>query len=113
MSIHMSTFRMQCMPPISCEQERESLRIKFDEIEEWLYEDGRALDAAAYTKKKKNLTALTSPIFLRHAELDARPKAAAQAREAINWTLTILETWTTERPEITEAEREKVSSARY
>jgi len=100
--------KLSDMETVSTDGERESLRIKFDEIEEWLYEDGRALDAAAYTKKKKNLTALTSPIFLRHAELDARPKAAAQAREAINWTLTILETWTTERPEITEAEREKV-----
>jgi len=93
---------------VSTDEEREGLRLQFDEIEEWLYEDGRALDAAAYTKKRKNLTALTSPIFLRHAELEARPKAAAQAREAINWTLTILETWTSERPEITETEREKV-----
>ena len=56
----------------------------------------------------KELVELTSPIFTRHAELEARPKAVAQAREAVNWTQTILETWATERPEVTAEEREKV-----
>ena len=41
--------------------------------------------------------------------MEARPKAAAQAREAVNWTLTILDTWAAERPEINEEERAKVS----
>ena len=94
---------------VSTEEEREALRTKFDAMEEWLYEDGQGLEAKAYHEKRKELSALTAPIFLRHAELEARPKAASVAREAINWTQTILETWVTERPEITAEERERVA----
>lgn len=78
-------------------------------MEDWIYEDGKSLEAAAYHKKQKELQGLTGPIFLRYSEVEARPKAAAQAREAVNWTLTILETWAAERPEITEAERTHVA----
>merc|ERR1719240_2098280 len=94
---------------VSSEAEREDVRAKLDAAEEWLYEDGNGLEAAAYHAKKRELTSMTAPIFLRHAELEARPKSAATAREAINWTMTILDTWATERPEITEAERSGVS----
>lgn len=94
---------------VSTEEEREAIRSKFDTMEEWIYEDGQGLEASAYHAKKRELTSLTSPIFLRHAELEARPKAAATAREAVNWTMTILDTWATERPEITEEERKRVS----
>jgi len=99
----------EAMEQVSTEEERDTLRTTFDETEEWLYEEGRALDAKAYTAKTKELSSLTAPIFLRQSERDARPKAASQAREAVNWTLTILDTWATERPEITEVERTKVS----
>lgn len=95
---------------VSGDDEREAIRMRFDQMEEWLYEDGRSLDAKAYQAKTKELGGLTSPIFLRHSELVARPQAAMQAREAINWTLTIIETWATERPEVTEEERAKVNS---
>ena len=71
-------------------------------LPQWLYEDGRSLDAKAYQvhchllerndsacpvltvrgvppqAKTKELGGLTSPIFLRHSELVARPKAAMQ-----------------------------------
>lgn len=95
---------------VSTTEERDAIRTRFDEMEEWLYEDGRSLDARAYQAKTRELNSLTAPVFLRHSELDARPKAASQAREAVNWTLTILETWATERPEITKDERDKISS---
>ena len=95
---------------VSTEEEREKIRAEFETVEDWLYEDGRDLTAAAYAKRRKELSAMTSPIFLRRTELDARPKAVEQAAEALNWTLTILETWATERPEVTEEERERVRS---
>merc|ERR1719198_567390 len=78
-------------------------------MEDWIYDEGQGLEANAYHAKKRELTGLTAPIFLRHAELEARPKATASAREAVNWTMTILDTWATERPEITEEERAGVS----
>ena len=43
-----------------------------------------------------------------HVRATARVQAAEKAREAVNWTLTILQTWATERPEVTEQERAKV-----
>ena len=76
--------------------------------EDWLYEDGRDLDAAAYSGKKRELEKQTSPLFLRVTELEARPRVVTQAQDAINWTLTILQTWAAERPEVTDEERAKV-----
>lgn len=99
----------EAVEQVSTDEEREKIRARFDEMEEWLYEDGRSLDAKAYKEKTKELSSMTSPIFLRHSEMEARPKAAVQARDAVNWTLTILDTWAAERPEITELERQKVS----
>jgi len=93
---------------VSTDEERESLRTQFDEAEEWLYGEGVALDAVTYHKRQKAMQALTLPIFTRYSELEARPKAVREARDAINWTLTIIETWATERPEVTIEERTKV-----
>ena len=81
---------------VSQEEERSTIATDFEAAEDWLYEEGRDLDAAAYQKKKKELEKMTAPIFLRLAELEARPRVVTQANEAINWTLTILQTWATE-----------------
>ena len=89
-------------------QEREDLRAKFTEVEDWLYEEGMDLDAKAYEKKRAELEKLAAPVFLRKSELEARPKVVSQAREATNWTESILEAWVSERPEVTAEEREKV-----
>ena len=83
---------------VSTEEERSEISSTFEAAEDWLYEDGKSLDASAYKAKQKALSGMTAPIFLRYAELEARPKAASQAREAVNWTQTILETWAAERP---------------
>ena len=50
------------------------------------------LTASAYQDKKRELEKSTSQLFLRLSELEARPRVVAQAQDAINWTLTILET---------------------
>jgi len=94
---------------VSTEEERDELRSAFEKAEDWLYEEGMELDAAAYGAKKRELEKQTAGIFLRLSELEARPRVVAQAQDAINWTLTILTTWAAERPEVTEEERTKVS----
>jgi len=99
----------EAVEQVSQEEERASVGAEFEAGEDWLYEEGRDLDAAAYNKKKKDLEKLTAPIFLRVSELEARPRTMTQAREAVNWTLTILQTYAEERPEVTEAERDHVS----
>jgi len=93
---------------VSTEEEREGLRAEFEKSEDWLYEDGKDLTASAYQARKKELEKSTAPVFLRLTELESRPRAVTQAQEAINWTLTILETWAAERPEVTAEERAKV-----
>ena len=90
---------------VSQEEERTQIAADFEASEDWLYEDGKDLVAADYQKRKKELEKQTSPIFLRLSELEARPRVVKHANEAINWTKTMLETWVTERPEVTEAER--------
>merc|ERR1719273_944102 len=90
---------------VSTEEEREQLRGEFDKTEDWLYEEGKDLDAKAYGKKKKEVEKLASAIFFRAGELEKRPTVVAQALDAVNWTLNILETWATEKPEVTEEER--------
>merc|ERR1719331_437639 len=66
---------------VSTEDEREQLRGDFEKMEDWLYEDGRDLDAAAYSAKKRELEKQTAPLFLRLTELDARPKVVSQAND--------------------------------
>ena len=99
----------EAVEQVSQEEERATISAEFEAGEDWLYEEGRDVDAAAYNKKKKELEKLTAPIFLRVSELEARPRTMTQAREAVNWTLTILQTYAEERPEVTEAERDHVS----
>merc|ERR1712228_228333 len=93
---------------VSTEEERETLRAEFDKTEDWLYEEGKDLDAKAYNKKKKEIEKMAAPIFFRAGELDKRPTVVTQALDAVNWTLNILETWATEKPEVTEEERTNV-----
>ena len=93
------------MEKVSTEEEREGLRAEFEVAEEWLYEEGMDLVASAYYSRKRELEKSTGPVFLRLRELEARPRVVEQANEAINWTLTILETWAAERPEVTDEER--------
>mmetsp|Transcript_4126 Transcript_4126/g.13331 ORF Transcript_4126/g.13331 Transcript_4126/m.13331 type:complete len:290 (+) Transcript_4126:879-1748(+) len=94
---------------VSTEDERASISAEFEKAEDWLYEEGRDLAAKEYKEKLKELQKMVSPIALRATELEARPKVVTQAHEAVNWTTNILQTWATERPEVTEAEREKVA----
>merc|ERR1719486_800016 len=59
----------EAIEQVSTEEERDEIRSKFDAMEEWLYEDGQGLEASAYAAKRKELSALTNPIFLRHSEM--------------------------------------------
>ncbi|KAL1495130.1 hypothetical protein AB1Y20_016997 [Prymnesium parvum] len=90
---------------VSTEEEREALRALLDAAEEWLYEEGRSLGAPAYASKKGELDGATAPLLLRLSEMEARPAVVSKAREAVNWTRTILAAWAEERPEVTAAER--------
>lgn len=93
---------------VSTEEEREQLRVDFEAAEDWLYEEGKELEEAAYIGKKRELEKTTAALFLRVSELELRPRVIEKAEAAVNWTLTLMETWVAERPEVTEEERTKV-----
>lgn len=97
------------MEEVSSEEERDTLRTEFETMEDWLYEEGMEVEAKVYDKKKKGLEKMAAPIFLRAAEKEARPRVVSQALDAVNWTSNILQTWATDRPEVTEEERNTVS----
>merc|ERR1712146_235867 len=69
-----------------------------------LYEEGMDVEASVYATKRRELEKMTNPIFLRLSEAKARPAVVKQASEAVNWTLTVLTTWESERPEVTSVE---------
>jgi len=94
---------------VSTETERDDLREQLGAMEDWIYEEGVAEEAATYKLKLKELEKACAPLYLRASEFEARPKVVSKAREAVNWTLTMLETWAAERPEITADERDTVS----
>ena len=51
------------------------LRADFEKMEDWLYEEGRDLSSKEYNSKKE-LEAQVAPIFLRLAEMEARPPSS-------------------------------------
>ena len=75
-------------------------------MEDWLYEEGRDLSSKEYNSKKKEPRRRWRPSSAAR-EMEARPRVVSQSNDAINWTLTLMETWVSERPEAA-AERAKV-----
>jgi hypothetical protein len=59
---------------ISTEEERASISSELERAEDWLYEEGREMDAKAYAAKLKELKAMVAPVALRASEMVARPK---------------------------------------
>jgi hypoxia up-regulated 1 len=98
---------MDDIEKVSPEEVRSELCGALEATEDWLYEEGMELPAAEYKKKLKEVSEAPSKIFFRLEEMSARPKAVEQAKSALNWTTTLVASWAEERPEITEAERNR------
>merc|ERR1711871_1310209 len=97
---------------VSTDEEREKIMEDLEGIEDWLYEDGEEGGANApidaYKEKRKKMDERVNAIFFRHAELEARPKSVETARIILEAAKHKTSAWITERPQVSEDDRNKV-----
>ncbi|CAI5719979.1 unnamed protein product [Peronospora destructor] len=93
---------------VTVPEQVESLQRKLEETEEWLYDDGDKVDAAAYKKKMSMLDSDLSAILFRVAELKELPIAINAAREYAFSTRDLMNEWSISKPQVTEVERSDV-----
>ncbi|KIZ04287.1 hypothetical protein MNEG_3673 [Monoraphidium neglectum] len=89
---------------VSTEEQRSDFREALMDAEDWLYGDGEAEAAAGFRKRLAELRAVGNPIARRAAELAARPKAVAAARESAELALKVAGLWHETKPWINETD---------
>ncbi|KAF0686372.1 Aste57867_21816 [Aphanomyces stellatus] len=90
---------------VSTAAQREKLAADVDATEEWLYDDGEDLDAAAYNERFGGMRDQLDAMIFRVTEITALPEAIKKAEQYAISTKDLMEQWTTEKPQVTEAER--------
>lgn len=100
-----STLEDDDVVEVSTEDERENIRTKLAEAEDWLLEHSSTQAAAPFQAKLKQLQTLTEGVNFRLEQLASRPEAVNNAKEVFKGTKTILEQLAKERPWVTEDER--------
>ncbi|CAH0478503.1 unnamed protein product [Peronospora belbahrii] len=93
---------------VTVPEQVESLQKLLSETEEWLYDDGDKVEAAAYKKKMDMLNSELGAILFRVAELKELPIAINTAREYALSTRKLMDDWATSKPQVTEQERSDV-----
>jgi len=96
---------------VSTDEQRQEVIDLCNTTEEWLYDEGRSADMAAYKAKQKEITKIAEPIFFRFAELTARPAAVKQATKDLTEVRTKVGGWAESKPHITDVEKEKLLEA--
>lgn len=96
---------------VSTEEERAGIIALCDEIEEWLYGDGRDQAASAFTAKEREVKARADPVFRRFSELTERPSAVQKTRKQLAGITKRAATWPETMPQITSNETEKMLDA--
>ena len=93
------------------EKEKSALLEGLQEAEDWLYtEEGEDATKSAYVARLDKLKAMGDPIQLRWKENEARPKAAAELREATNMYLSLAQSESEQYNHISEEDKGKVVS---
>jgi hypoxia up-regulated 1 len=99
---------------VSTEEQREEIIAKCDEVEEWLYDDGRNAELTEFKDKESEIKGPADKIFKRFKESIDRPKAVKRALKQLQNVTKKIDTWSTKMPHITEEEiaklRELISS---
>ncbi|KDN44571.1 putative heat shock protein Hsp88 [Tilletiaria anomala UBC 951] len=90
-------------------EEKDKFLQDLNAAEEWLYsEEGEDATKSSYSEKLSALQKLGNPIIHRYAENDARPKAAAQLREALNTYMSAVNGGEEKYSHLTEEDKQKV-----
>ena len=100
----------EALATVSTEEQRTAVVEMANELEEWLYDDGRNADLADYKAKHLGLKEISNPILERLHEKDARPKAVEDVRATIVKLEGKIEAWNDTMPHITEEEKEKINA---
>ncbi|ORX37394.1 heat shock protein 70 family [Kockovaella imperatae] len=91
------------------EKEKSALLEGCQEAEDWLYtEEGEDATKSAYVAKLDKLKAISDPVVSRWKENEARPKAAAELREATNMYLSLAQNDSEQYSHIPEEDKNKV-----
>ncbi|CAE7557768.1 HSP70-17 [Symbiodinium microadriaticum] len=93
---------------ISTAEQRDEIIETCNEIEEWLYDEGRDAEVAVYKSKQAGIKVTAEAIFKRFKEHTARPKAVEKAKHQLHSVRTLLQEWSTSMPHITEEEKQNV-----
>ena len=96
---------------VSTEEQRQKVIDLGNEIEEWLYDEGRNADLADYADKRKSLDDAFDPIIFRFDEVGKRAKVAERARKLMDKVESKMGDWAETMPHITEEETEKMAAA--
>ena len=93
---------------VSTDEERSGVVTLCDEIEDWLYGDGRGATVVAYKEKEREVSKVAESIFRRYSELTSRPQAVAKARKQLEGIKKRVAKWPDTMPQITSNETEKM-----
>lgn len=100
---------------VSTAAQRESVVSFANELEEWLYDEGRDQEVPVYLDRQRELQAMAEEIFHRHRELGARKQAVENARKVLADVQKSVDVWESEEtmPQVSAEEcaalREKVA----
>lgn len=89
---------------VSTEEQREEIINSCNEIEEWLYDEGRNADLSEFKAKEAEIQVPADKIFKRFKESVDRPKAVKRALKQLQNVTKKIDTWAEKMPHISEEE---------
>lgn len=96
---------------VTSEEQRDSLRAKMMDSEDWLYEDGDNAEVEEYELRLKELQADALEILTRMTEHSSRPKEVTKLRNQIGKLKNMVASWADDMPWINEDETERATTA--
>ena len=93
---------------VSTEEQREEIINKCNEVEDWLYDEGRNADLSEFKTKESEIQVPADKIFKRFKESIDRPKAVKRALRQLQNVTKKIDSWSTKMPHITDEEIAKL-----
>ncbi|KAM3569648.1 hypothetical protein VYU27_008252, partial [Nannochloropsis oceanica] len=93
---------------VSTEEQRTAVLSLVEETDDWMYDEGRDVEASLYREKTSRVRSLTVPIFLRQVEGPGGARAAAVEAAAKNVAeiRALVKKWNTTMPWLTDEEKD-------
>lgn len=93
---------------ISTDEQRQEVVDLANEVEDWLYGEGRDQTVSVYDGRKTELSVLAKAIFNRYDQLTLRPEAVSKAYKRLNDISSRAASWAEKLPHITDEEKEEL-----